>query len=207
MNSKYIEINKFSHLHKGDSVIFCKTDLILQEFDNIEKQNNEVILITGNSDYMITDLLLGFAPKNIKKWYAQNAQSNSSILEPLPVGLENKFPSVREGHGEGYLERSVLKQRLIEKSSSDSRDPKKFVYANFNISTYDGHRSLIKEISQNTNFIDWGEPNLSLVSFFDKILDYKMIVCPVGNGLDTHRLWEILYCNRTPITFKIGNYK
>jgi hypothetical protein len=34
-----------------------------------------------------------------------------------------------------------------------------------------------------------------------------MVICPAGNGVDTHRIWEILYSNRVPITIKTGNYK
>ena len=43
--------------------------------------------------------------------------------------------------------------------------------------------------------------------FFDKILDYEAIICPIGNGVDTHRLWEVLYSNRTPTTIRVGNFK
>jgi hypothetical protein len=207
MNHKYIEINKLSHLHNGFSIYFCKTDYLVSEFENIKNQKENIILISGNSDYAITDRIVDIAPKNIKKWYAQNALSNNPILEPLPIGLENKLPSVREGHGVGYFDRATLKESLIKKTGLNNKEPKKFVYANFNIYTNYNYRNPIKEICQNKNFIDWEEPNLSLDSFFDKILDYQMIVCPAGNGLDTHRLWEILYCNRIPITFKVANYK
>ena len=207
MKNKYIEINKLSYLHNGSSIFFCKTDYLLSEFENIRKQNNNVILITGNSDYAITDEIVSLAPGNIKKWYAQNALSNNSILEPLPIGLENKLPSVRESHGVGYFDRATLKESLLEKANSNNKEPTKFVYANFNVNTNYNYRNPIKEMCQNVSFIDWEEPNLPLNSFFDKVLDYKMIVCPAGNGLDTHRLWEILYCNRIPITFKTGNYK
>ena len=34
-----------------------------------------------------------------------------------------------------------------------------------------------------------------------------MVLCPAGNGIDTHRLWEMLYCNKMPIVIKLGNYK
>jgi hypothetical protein len=206
-NSKYIEINKLSHLHNGLEIFFCKTDYIFSEFENIKNQKNNVILITGNSDYPITDQMVDAAPKNIKKWYAQNAISNSPIIEPLPIGLENKTPSVREGHGVGYFARASLKESLLEKTNLNNKEPTKFIYANFNINTNPSHRNLIKEMCQKASFIDWEEPKLSLDSFFDKVSEHKMIVCPVGNGLDTHRLWEVLYCNRIPITFKIANYK
>ena len=206
-NSRYIEINKLSHLHNDSSIFFCKTDYLLSEFEKIKRQNNNVILITGNSDYAITDQIVNAAPKNIKKWYAQNALSNSPIIEPLPIGLENKLPSVRKGHGIGYFDRASLKERLLERASLNDKEAKKLVYANFNINTNPNHRDSIKEMCQKTSFIEWEEPNLSLDSFFDKIVEYKMIVCPAGNGLDTHRIWETLYCNRIPITLKIGNYK
>ena len=207
MNSKYIEINKLSYLHNGSTIFFCKTDYLFSEFQNIAQQKNKVILISGNSDYSITDEILDIAPKNIKKWYAQNALSNNSILEPLPIGLENKLPSARKGHGVGYFDRATLKESLLEKSNSNNIEPTKFIYANFNVSTNFYHRNPIKKLCQSIDFIDWEEPNLSLNSFFNKILDYKTVICPAGNGLDTHRLWEVLYSNRIPITFKTGNYK
>jgi hypothetical protein len=207
MNPKYIEINQLSHLHNGSTIFFCKTDFLIEEFENIKKQNNNVILITGNSDYSITDEILTIAPKNIKKWYAQNALSNNSILEPLPIGLENKLPSARKGHGVGYFDRATQKEFLLEKSNSNNIEPTKFIYANFNTNTNVYHRNPIKKLCQSIDFIDWEEPNLSLNSFFNNILEYKMVVCPAGNGLDTHRLWEVLYSNRIPITFKMANYK
>ena len=33
------------------------------------------------------------------------------------------------------------------------------------------------------------------------------MVCPVGNGLDTHRVYETLYCGRIPITFQKELYE
>jgi|1048.fasta_scaffold01197_2 hypothetical protein len=207
MNPKYIEINKLSHLHNGSTIFFCKTDYLFSEFQNIAQQKNNIILISGNSDYSITDEILDIAPKNIKKWYAQNALSNNPILEPIPIGLENKLPSSREGHGVGYFDRASLKESLLEKTNLNNKKPTKFIYANFNINTNPSYRALIKEMCQKANFIDWEEPKLSLGSFFDQVSQYKMIVCPAGNGLDTHRLWETLYCNRIPITFKIASYK
>jgi hypothetical protein len=33
-----------------------------------------------------------------------------------------------------------------------------------------------------------------------------MILCPIGNGIDTHRVWEVLYAGRVPIVIKAGDY-
>lgn len=200
-----IEINKLSKLHNGKNIIFCKTDFLIEEFRNISTINNEVILISGNSDYAITDNLMKLLPSNVIKWFAQNALSNDNRLIPIPMGIENKLPSERNGHGIGYYDRVEIKEKLIERRLNIT--PTKKIYSNFQVSTNYNHRNPIKNLCINSNHIDWEEPTLSLEQFFDKILDYEMVVCPAGNGVDTHRLWEVLYSNRIPITIKVGNFK
>ena len=200
-----ININKLSFLHNTNNIIFCKTDYLFDEFEYIKKLENDVILISGNSDYPIDDFRFSKKPKNVKVWYAQNALVNDDNLIPIPIGIENKLPAYRDGHGIGYYDRVSLKEDLVLRNSQVA--PTKKIYANFKISTNYNYRSLVRDVCLKSDYIDWDEPNLSLVEFFDKILDYEMIVCPAGNGVDTHRLWEVLYSNRIPITIKVGDFK
>jgi hypothetical protein len=201
----FLYFNKLSELHNGIDIIFCKTDYLYNEFNYIKSLNNDVILITGNSDYPITDKEVSLAPNNIKKWFAQNAISKNKIIEPIPIGLENKLECNRSGHGVSYFERASEKERILK--SSNNKTPNKFIYSNFNVNTNYSERIKYKDLSISIDYIDWEEPNLSLNEFFEKILYYKMVLCPIGNGIDTHRLWEILYYNRIPITVKSGDYK
>jgi hypothetical protein len=201
----FIQLNKFSELHDGENIIFCKTDFIFDEFKKIEKIPHDVILITGNSDYPIDEFRFNRKPKNIKRWYAQNALVNDEVLIPIPIGIENKLESVREGHGIGYYDRVSEKEQLLSRDLNVT--PEKFIYSNFNINTNFNQRINYKNISKNANHIEWEESNLTLESFFNNILEYKMVLCPVGNGIDTHRLWEVLYSGRIPITVSMGNYK
>jgi hypothetical protein len=200
-----IQLNKFSELHNGNKIIFCKTDFIFEEFEKISKIPNDIILITGNSDYPIDDLRFSLKPNNVKKWFAQNALINNEILIPLPIGIENKFPSFRPNHGVGYGDRVIEKENLLSRNLIVN--PSKKYYSNFNVFTNYSYRSTIKDICIKTPHIEWEDPNLSLLNFFDKILDYEAIICPIGNGIDTHRLWEVIYSNRIPITIKTGNFK
>lgn len=200
-----IQINKFSELHNNKTIIFCKTDFLQEEFKYIEKLNNDVVLITGNSDYPITDSQVNLAPKNIKKWFAQNALSYNDKIVPIPIGLENKLPSLRKNHGIGYYDRVKIKEELIDRNLSIK--PNKKIYSNFKIETNFSHRIEVRNICISSPHIDWEEPQLNLDEFFDRILNYEMIVCPAGNGVDTHRLWEVLYSKRIPIVIKIGKYK
>lgn len=201
----FLQINKFSDLHDKNRIVFCKTDFLFDEFENISKLPNDVVLVTGNSDYPIDYNRFSNRPKNVKKWYAQNALINHDILVPLPLGLENRLPSVRQGHGIGYLDRVTEKENLLNRNLNVI--PSKNIYANFNINTNPSYRRSVMDYINKCEFIDWEPSNLTLESFFNKILEYKMVLCPIGNGVDTHRLWEVLYSGRIPITIKVGDYK
>jgi len=206
-NIDFFYVNKLSKLHNEKTIFFCKMDypLIYNDFNTISKLNNNVILITGNSDYGITDDIVNIAPKNIERWYCQNALSNNSIIYPIPIGMENKEECYRSGHGVGYMHRVTEKENII--SNLEEITPYKFIYANFNIETNREYRTKIRDYISNIDYIDWQEPNLTLSEFFNTIKQYRMVLCPIGNGIDTHRLWETLYCNKIPITIKVGDYK
>lgn len=202
-----IYINNFSKLHNNKNIFFCKTDYILKDFETISKLDNDVILITGNSDYAITDELVHVAPTNIKKWYCQNAISNHPMIEPLPIGLENKIESIRSGHGIAYVERASMREQLINKTRLIKSTTTNKIYANFNINTNPQHRGLIKKTCLTTDHVIWDDWHGDLHSYYSTVADYDMVLCPAGNGIDTHRLWEILYCNKIPIVIKLGHYK
>jgi hypothetical protein len=200
-----IQINKFSHLHNGKTIIFCKTDFILQEFQNIRNLNNEVIFITGNSDYCITDGLVDKAPKNIKTWFCQNKLSNNPLLVSIPLGIENTVECAREGHGYVWPHALEKPSKLL----SGNKMPTKEVYANFNVSTNYEHRTRIRDLIKSglCEHITWEEPNLSYDQFIASILDHKAVVCAQGNGPgDNHRIYETLYLGRVPLTFNKVQY-
>lgn len=203
----FFEINQLSHLHDEEKIFFCKTDYLEKDFETISNIKNNVILISGNSDYAITDSIVDTAPKNIKIWYTQNALSNNSILQPIPIGLENELFSVRDGHGLGWGQRVKEKKEIIRLNNTKNITPKKLIYANFTIETNPLYRLPLRNSIQKIEHITWKDPKLSLSDFFNDLYDHKMVLCPVGNGVDTHRLWETLYCNRVPITIKVGNFK
>lgn len=201
-----IQINKFSHLHNGRTIIFCKTDFILQEFSNIEALGHDVIFITGNSDYCITDDLVQKAPKNIKAWFCQNKLSNHPLLTALPLGIENTVPCSREGHGYVWPHALEKPDKLCEAHNKLSTN---LAYANFNVQTNYETRNRVRNICQSSSnsHITWEEPTKPYSDFIQGVLNHKMVVCPQGNGPgDNHRIYESLYLNRIPITFNRIQY-
>ena len=66
---------------------------------------------------------------------------------------------------------------------------------NFNV-----RYKLLKKF-QSKNWADVDTSKLSLDEYISKMNNYKYILCPWGNGIDTHRLWEVLlYIESIPVT-------
>ena len=45
------------------------------------------------------------------------------------------------------------------------------------------------------------DSKLSLKKYLNYLKRSNFVVCPLGNGPDTHRIWETLYAGSVPITF------
>lgn len=203
------QINKLSDLHNGENIFFCKRDYILNEFDKLSKLSNEVVLITGNSDYIINDEIASKIPINVKFLFAPNNLSKSNKVISIPLGLDNCSNSLLgDYHGIGYGSNcQEYNLNLFVKENPIDKEPKNFIYCNFNVSTNFHHRNEIKKICKNLNHIYVEESNLSTIDFYKKILSFKLILCPSGNGPDTHRFYETLYLKRIPVVFNEKMYE
>jgi len=199
-----LEINLFSHLHDGNRILFCKTDFLSSIFSYISNLSHDIILITGNSDYEINDEIIAKSPSNIKHWFAQNA--NSTKIHGLPIGLENTIKCKINEHGVVWPH-ALPKHNLIH--SAKDKLPSKNIYGNFSISTNPSIRKKVFDICQSNEHItsdicfNHQEINKrSYSNYINNILDHKMVVCPEGNGIDCHRVWETLLLGRVPIVRK-----
>ena len=199
-----LQINLFSHLHDGNRILFCKTDFLSSIFSYISNLSHDIILITGNSDYEINDEIIAKSPGNIKHWFAQNA--NSTKIHGLPIGLENTIKCKINEHGFVWPH-ALPKHNLIH--SAKDKLPSKNIYGNFSIGTNPSIRQKVFDICQSNEYITSDiclthqEINKkSYSNYINNILDHKMVVCPEGNGVDSHRVWETLLLGRVPIVRK-----
>jgi hypothetical protein len=87
------------------------------------------------------------------------------------------------------------------------KHPKEYygmVYMNHNISTYPMERSYIYNLLKDECYIttEHGYNGVGFDGYLNNIYNHKYVICPRGNGLDTHRLWEALYMGTFPIVKK-----
>ncbi|OUX37944.1 MAG: hypothetical protein CBE33_02080 [Candidatus Pelagibacter sp. TMED273] len=190
--AKYIydETTKFDPKDvKENEIIFLKTDFIQEFFEEVEHNiKNKYFLITHNSDLEINKDNLPDIGENIIRWYAQNLNfvSNEKI-KPIPIGIEN-FRYLRSG-----LIKNFKNNKNIEKNDT--------IFSGFNIETNKNERSKLLEISKNLDSIEVLEKS-NLNEYLKTLSRNKFALCPSGQGLDTHRVWESLIFDTVPILLK-----
>jgi hypothetical protein len=146
---------------------------------------NPFVLVTHNSDNDINEQYkLYLNDTKIIKWFAQNVNYNHEKLSSLPIGIANsQWP-----HGNLNIFENI-KNTKIEKTN--------LIYKNFEISTNIIHRNYVNAaLSRNNIYMNTKKPyNQYLIDINQSFFN----ICPKGNGIDTHRMWESLYLGCIPV--------
>lgn len=220
---KILSSANFATLNNEETIFFSRMEDLSIVFDKINQKDHDVILITGCGDRSADNFC---APDNVKYWFAQNALCNDERIIPIPIGICNAFEQPIPQQGSAYCGGSYdycdqLSQLLLDVNLNDQTTPKEFMYANFTIETNQPYRSAIRDIALETDYINYeGPQDVGFVSgvgkylsedgpkkYVEKILNHEAVLCPIGAGVDTHRLWEALYCKRIPVTINSNSFR
>jgi hypothetical protein len=192
----YIQGEKFRELSDNHKIYYCDTHDVNRFFETINF-THDFILISHNSDGKITnnptrefDADSKKIPKNLKKWYGQNVCVSDERIISLPIGLENSM---------WFREIGKINQ-MVEKSKTD-KNIKNLLYVNHNILTNPQERTEPYQLFQNKDYVKCvnGFNGMDFQSYLDDIYNHEFVLCPEGNGTDTHRTWECLYLGTIPI--------
>jgi len=216
--------NHFSEALSQENVRFVKADFLHQEIQKISSDASDITLIVGNSDLDFGsqlnpdwNLIVKDMPRCVTKIYAANNILNQDYLEnaaihSLPIGLENYTRCLRWGHGKilssGVANAVTL--TVLEEISPKIR-PQHLVYSGFTIrkncrSTY--LRTRLKKISDAHPEIYFSPAEFTdTPQFYRNLLSCRSVLCPDGNGVDTHRFYETLTLGRIPIVFNTSLHK
>lgn len=173
-------------------IIYVKTDYILDVFKYIINRERPVIVITHNSDYNVTEKWFSKKPKCVKRWYAQNVAVKDDILIPVPIGCENvNTPKGYSGD-----------MTVINKATKLSNNKKWLCYMNFNMRNNVNSRVDAFEYFYGKPWVLYERYGVPFEHCMTLTAQSKFVVCPEGNGIDTHRVWEALYLGAIPIVKK-----
>lgn len=152
--------------------------------------NMNFIIFCNLEDTPIDEYIEGKIPDNVIRIYSSNAVYNNQKVVPFPYGIQRDMnPS--------DTKKDILK-RVIETDVIVSN----LLYINHNVYTNSKERSGIYELFESYNWVTVDRGRLSYEDFLKKIKSHKFVICPIGNAIDCHRNWEVIYLNRVPIMKK-----
>lgn len=170
-------------------VIFCQSDFIEDLISILGDGGRFKTLIAGNSDRDFEIEIKGLA-KSFNKSFLQNSKiSNNFSIFTLPIGVENLRLGIN-----GLPKYLKSSRRWIDRKDSILVGPFSpthksrsalFAFEDFNLYPF-------RNIG---NF-------LTPKAYAELVKKHRYVLCPRGNGLDTHRFWEALYRGAIPIIEK-----
>ena len=153
-------------------------------------------LVVGHSDQTFSkrSSILAHA-KGFKYVWGVNVLPIEKIASSMPLGLTNPTRE-SDAHlifgNHSHLENAI--------SSDQPRKFKRNYYANFTLQTNVRERGKVKKILDQIDS-PFTEPLISdigRIEYLKSLRQADLVICPAGNGVDTHRLWETLYVGGTP---------
>lgn len=168
------------------------TDYFSADYANFANIKTNKI-ITHNSDYSTSHVLDLYNNKDVFYknenliWFSQNVDIDHPRIKSLPIGLENS-----EWFKDLQKENKIANIKVTEKCFLS--------IAKFNPNTHPNR----KKILQHFKCTDWclTEPTVNgqnFDSYLNELSKSLTCICPRGNGIDTHRIWEALYVGTIPI--------
>jgi hypothetical protein len=156
----------------------------------------------GHSDIPTTKLDSFVLKKlGIPKTFAVNCQPVKYFSESLPLGITNDCD-------DSPIHRVLGNESHFLQANSAEFHTENFIpsiYVNFTsgnnsrvrnnlLSIVEEVSTLYKVIVQSPDFTSRGR-----VKYLEKLRSIGLVLCPEGNGVDTHRFWETIYMGGTPI--------
>ncbi len=185
------------HRLNNNSIIYTHTMYIKQLFAILELfSEGEIIIISHNSDINVDTTFQ--IPSCVKKWFTTNVNVINSKIESIPIGLENDrwFPKLNK--------RDQMQWQVGQEYSY-----KNLVYMNFNIQTNVSKRQEVYDVLKDKSWVTKTRCNCKNGREFNdyiyNVYRHKFVVCPEGNGIDTHRIWETLFMGSIPIVLSSIN--
>jgi hypothetical protein len=161
----------------GD-VIFVKTD-ILPWFLQNRTINQPITLVTGVSDKSPSaeDAAIITSNPNIRKWIGCNIEFQHPKIVKLPIGVGES--ERHNGNHDTLVELHSLRIPWSEKKD-DICMP------------YHGK-------THSSRTLEPTLPKLEFMDYMKALNEYKFVICQRGNGVDTHRVVEVLLMGSVPI--------
>ena len=167
-------------------VLFCYGHRLELFQTKIQFLKNRFVLVTHNSDENITEKYIPILNNDkLIAMYSQNPCIHHPKLNLVPIGIANSMWP----HGNMDVLSQVMTHLGVIQKQKD-------VYFNFNIHTNQHKRQECFDILKNKIQFDSMKP---YYDYIHSLSQCRFAICPDGNGIDSHRIWECYYLGVVPI--------
>jgi hypothetical protein len=153
--------------------------------------DKKFIIFTNLEDTPIDDFIFDKIPDNVLSVNAVNALSFGGKVNPIPYGLQRKL-NMNDNRSE----------ILLSFMSSQDNTIENLLYVNHSVNTNSKERGGINELFFNKSWVKVEDQRVDYYTFLSDLQKSKFMICPVGNAVDCHRNWEVLYMRRVPVMKK-----
>jgi|LauGreDrversion4_2_1035121.scaffolds.fasta_scaffold12789_5 hypothetical protein len=178
--------------------VFYNSPISWREKHVYPPPSTQKLIVSGHSDFPITEDISRRYPNS--KWFSVNTQSRH--VSGIPLGITN---DTNESETHTIYGNIPMMLEVFQ----TPREIKNLVYLNFSrfsngyfIASYEFERVPLYEMLHSKPWVTCGEPVNTFEGrkeFLKEIRNHEFVLCPRGNGVDTHRLWETLYMGSIPI--------
>jgi FkbM family methyltransferase len=186
--NKHMHIESLEQEWNNPTLIFCYSCALVPFMNKLHLFKNRFVLVSHNEDDNITDKYSTIVNSSLViTWFAQNLMINHPKIKMLPIGIANSM------WPHGNIDTLMhVKQLQINKENK--------LYFYFNTWTNRHERDLCKNILENKGLqFGYSTNNMEYLKYLSTC---KFAICPPGNGIDSHRIWECYYLNVIPIMLR-----
>jgi hypothetical protein len=145
------------------------------------------IIFTNLEDTPIDEYIFDAIPDNVLCISAVNAISYGEKVIPAPYGLQRAM-----NPGDNRISDIKSYMRNLPKN------PPGLLYISHNEESNIERRG-IKELFYGKNWAEVHDKRVPYSIFLYNLSQSKFVICPIGNAIDCHRNWEVLYMRRVPV--------
>lgn len=153
--------------------------------------DKEFIIFTNLEDTPIDEYIFDKIPNNVLSINAVNSISYGGKVNPIPYGVQRKL-SLND-------DRINILTSLV--NSQSFFIPTHLLYVNHSENT-NNDRIGIVDIFKNKSWAIVSTSRKKYSEYLNDINLCKFVICPIGNAIDCHRNWEVLYMRRVPVMKK-----
>lgn len=153
------------------------------------------VLVTGHSDYPLDAGRFSLARPQLRRWFSTNVAHSDPRLVGIPLGITNSTH-------ETPLHPIIGNLAPLVDCAARPRVEQNLVYMNFSPGTYPQERQAVWALFAGRPFVTAEQDDKSVEGhrrFLQQVASHRFVLCPRGNGVDTHRVWEALYLKSIPI--------